>query len=223
MSEAATETMDDKKEDVALDAKTPFREKIPYQALLLGGFALAASTLLASSNEATKDAIAERLREDLLASLGEVVPPKTYSNDLLEDIITLPRKDGTPATIYRGQKDGEVTALAYGMVGQGYAGAISVIMGVDAHGEIMGVRVLSHAETPGLGDKIEIAKDNWITKFTGLSFDNLAPEKWKVKKDGGVFDQFSGATITPRAVVDAVTDGLNFYKQNKAKLLEVEK
>ncbi|NVK18842.1 MAG: electron transport complex subunit RsxG [Methylocystaceae bacterium] len=227
MSDDVKENEDVKKEETedtkAEAPKISFREKIPYQAILLGGFALAASTLLATGNESTQAAIAERLREDLLSSLEEVVPQKTHSNDLLEDIITLPRADGTEATIYRGQKNGQVTALAYGMVGQGYAGAISVIMGVDATGEILGVRVLSHAETPGLGDKIEVAKNNWITKFTGLSFDNLVPEKWKVKKDGGHFDQFSGATITPRAVVSAVTKGLNFYKDNKEKLLEVKK
>jgi len=217
---------EDKKEDVPADeapSKPSFREKIPYQAILLGGFALAASTMLATGNESTKEDIAQRLREDLLASLEQVVPPKNHTNDLLQDVITLPRKDGTIATIYRGSKDGAVSALAYGMTGQGYAGAINVIMGVDASGQVLGVRVLSHAETPGLGDKIEINKDNWITKFTGLSFDNLIPEKWKVKKDGGVFDQFSGATITPRAVVKAVTTGLEFYKDNKDKLLEAPK
>jgi Na+-translocating ferredoxin:NAD+ oxidoreductase subunit G len=202
--------------------KSLFREKILYQALLLGGLALAASTLLATGNENTKEEIAKRVQEDLLASLEQVVPARVHDNDLLKDMIVLPRQDGTAATIYRGMKDGKVSALAYGMSGQGYGGSLSIIMGMDQTGEILGVRVLSHSETPGLGDKIEATKDTWVTKFTGLSFDNLVPEKWKVKKDGGHFDQFSGATITPRAVVKAVTTGLEFFQKNKAVLLKKE-
>ena len=217
------EAVEEMQEDVVEDQpKSSFREKITYQAILLGVFALAASTLLATSNESTKDAIAERMKEDLLASLEQVVPASSHTNDLLKDVMTLPRKDGSETTIYRGKKDGQVTALAYGIVGYGYAGAISVIMGVDKNGEILGVRVLSHAETPGLGDKVEKAKSNWIESFVGKSFANLTPDKWKVKKDGGVFDQFSGATITPRAVVSAVKKGMDFFQANKDKLLEVK-
>ncbi len=202
--------------------KTPFKEKIPYQALLLGVFALAASTLLATGNETTRKEIAARLNEDLRASLAEVMPAKTYENDILKDALTMVGPDGFETTIYKGLKNGQVSSLAYGTTGQGYAGAINVIMGVNSEGEILGVRVLSHAETPGLGDKVETAKSNWVDAFNGLSFSKLVPEKWKVKKDGGVFDQFSGATITPRAVVKAVTKGLEFFKEHKAKLLEVK-
>jgi Na+-translocating ferredoxin:NAD+ oxidoreductase subunit G len=80
------------------------------------------------------------------------------------------------------------------------------------------VRVLKHAETPGLGDKIEVKKDNWIKSFDGKSLGDPAPEKWGVKKDSGIFDQFAGATITPRAVVKAVKGGLEFFAAHKSEI-----
>ena len=96
------------------------------------------------------------------------------------------------------------------------------MMSVSRDGSIMGVRVIAHAETPGLGDKIEVAKDAWIRTFSGLSLDNQTTQQWAVKKDGGAFDQFSGATITPRAVVHAVHQGLNYFKTHRAEILELE-
>ncbi len=104
-----------------------------------------------------------------------------------------------------------------------HAGEISLIMGVNNKGEVLGVRVLSHAETPGLGDRIEVEKDDWIFSFNNLSFKKLAKNKWKVKKDGGEFDQFSGATITPRAVVKAIKEGLIMFNQHQHELLTIEK
>ena len=92
-------------------------------------------------------------------------------------------------------------------------------MGLDSNGEILGVRVISHTETPGLGDKIEIKKSKWILSFNGKSLDNVTYSEWNVKKDGGIFDQFSGATITPRKVVLAIKRGLEFYKSHREELL----
>jgi electron transport complex protein RnfG len=106
------------------------------------------------------------------------------------------------------------------MIGHGYAGNIVCVMGVSNEGKILGVRVIKHAETPGLGDKIEPAKSNWIHSFEGKWLGEPPVEKWGVKKDGGVFDQFAGATITPRGVVKAVKQGLEFFEQNRAALLD---
>ena len=92
-------------------------------------------------------------------------------------------------------------------------------MGIDKNGEILGVRVIAHIETPGLGDKIEISKSQWVLSFNGKSLNNLTVEEWAVKKDGGVFDQFSGATITPRKVVQAIRRGLTFFQDHQAELL----
>ena len=196
-----------------------YRKRVGYQAMLLGGFSTLATALLVAGNLATKDVIAERQREDLLDSLAQVVPHEHYDNDLLAHPLEIPADAGKPVTVYRGTLGSDVNALAYEVSGQGYAGEIRLILGLDAEGQILGVRVLSHAETPGLGDKIEVAKDNWMLEFNGLSLGNPPAAEWGVKKDGGRFDQFSGATITPRAVVQAIKGGLDFYQTHRTELL----
>lgn len=191
-----------------------------FQALLLGLFATLAAAILALGNAGTADAIRQRLAEDLQASLRQVVPAGLHDNDLLADVVALPGGDGKPLTVYRARREGVVTAVAFQVVGQGYGGPITSIIGVASDGELLGVRVLQHLETPGLGDKIEEKKDDWILGFAGLSLGDPPKDKWKVKKDGGRFDQFSGATITPRAVVVAVRQGLEFFAANRARLLD---
>jgi Na+-translocating ferredoxin:NAD+ oxidoreductase subunit G len=94
------------------------------------------------------------------------------------------------------------------------------MMGVDGDGKLLGVRVIKHSETPGLGDKIEPAKGEWIHSFEGKFLGGPPAEKFAVKKDGGVFDQFAGATITPRAVVKSVKGGLLFFAKEKGRLLD---
>ena len=199
--------------------KPDFRKRIGYQAILLGGFSTLATALLVAGNLVTRDAILERQQEDLQSSLSQVVPAARYDNNLLENPLHLSGPQGEPLTVYRGTEGMQVSALAYEISGQGYAGEIRLIMGLDAEGDVLGVRVLSHAETPGLGDKIEMAKSNWILGFNGLSLGHPPAEQWKVKKDGGRFDQFSGATISPRAVVKAIKGGLDFFQQHKTELL----
>ena len=95
------------------------------------------------------------------------------------------------------------------------------MLGIVADGRVLGVRALSHKETPGLGDKIDVKKGDWILQFAGLALGQPPAEKWKVKKDGGQFDQFTGATITPRGVVTAIRHGLEFFAAHQAQLLEV--
>jgi len=195
-----------------------YRKRSGYQAGLLGGFATLAAVLLVISNMITKDAIGERQREDLLASLSQVIPSELHDNDLLADTLTIKAGD-QQRVIYRASRDNVITAVAYQITGYGYAGAIELLLGLNDKGELLGVRVLSHAETPGLGDKIEPEKSNWIFGFNGLSLDNTPDKDWAVKKDGGRFDQFSGATITPRGVVKAIKEGLEFFREHKGQLL----
>jgi electron transport complex protein RnfG len=197
-----------------------FQNRVGYHAGLLGGFATLAAALLVIGNITTRDPIAERKAEDMRASLGQVIRPGLYDNNLLDDLITVQDND-QKVDIYRAMKDGKVTAVAYRVYGYGYAGEIVLMIGVDTGGTILGVRVLSHAETPGLGDKIETAKSDWIFSFNSLSLDNTHDAMWAVKKDGGRFDQFSGATITPRAVVKAVKAGLVFFHKHKETLVLV--
>jgi electron transport complex protein RnfG len=196
-----------------------YRKRVGYQAVLLGGFSTLATALLVAGNIATKDDIKARQKEDLLNSLNQVVPAEYYDSDLLDQPLSIPDSKGDNLTIYRGLQGMQVKALAWEVVGKGYAGDIRLIMGINAKGEVLGVRVLSHAETPGLGDKIEVAKDDWILSFNDQSLKNTSSQEWHVKKDGGKFDQFSGATITPRAVVTAVHQGLVFFEQHTDELL----
>ncbi|HYQ72421.1 MAG TPA: electron transport complex subunit RsxG [Gammaproteobacteria bacterium] len=196
-----------------------YRQWISYQALLLGGFSTLATALLVAGNLATRDAIEARHRDDLQASLSQVIPASAHDNDLLENPLSLAGPEGKTLTVYRGTRRSQVSALAWEISGQGYAGEIRLLLGLDTDGRILGVRVLSHAETPGLGDRIEVEKDDWILEFDGLSLGNPPRSQWKVKKDGGRFDAFSGATITPRAVVQSITAGLAFFERHQGELL----
>ena len=188
--------------------------------LILGVFCLGFGLLLAVTNSVTANDITARALEDKLNSLSQVIPDSIHDNNLVKDSITMKNDRDKEITVYRATKDGKITGLAYEIYGSGYAGEIKLMMGVDAQGKILGVRVLAHKETPGLGDKIETKKTDWILHFTDLSLGNPPLDKWKVKKDGGQFDQFAGATITPRGVVRAIKEGLEFYDAHKAQMLE---
>lgn len=185
-------------------------------AVVLGGFSLAAAGLLAGGNMFTAEEIRLRAVEDLQASLTQVIPAAIHDNNPVADAASVEGRK-----VYRALKAGKVTGVAFESSANGYAGEIRVILGVDAEGRILGVRVVKHAETPGLGDKIEVAKSDWITRFTGLFLGDPPEDKWAVKKDGGPFDQFAGATITPRATVNAIRDGLRFFAAHKTEMLEV--
>jgi len=189
--------------------------------LVLGAFCLGFGVVLAYSDHITANDIAARALEDRLNSLAEVIPHELHDNNLVEDAISMKNERDKEITVYRATKDGKVTALAYEIYGVGYAGQIRLMMGIDAEGKILGVRVLAHKETPGLGDKMEVKKNHWILEFDGLSLGNPPAEKWKVKKDGGQFDQWTGATITPRGVVDAIRRGLELFAANKAQMMNM--
>lgn len=193
--------------------------RLGYQTALLGGVALISSVLLGLAAMLTGPHIEAAMAEDLKKSLVQVLPG-THDNDLLADTVSVLGADGRPVTVYRARREGRVEAVVFQVVGQGYGGAIVCLMGVDREGVIQGVRVLRHAETPGLGDKIEATKADWIHAFFGRSLTNPAPAGWAVKKDGGQFDQFAGATITPRAVVRAVKGGLELFARERARMLD---
>lgn len=195
-----------------------FRNGLIFPSLVLGCIALIAAATLSGGDFLTKDAIRQRQAEDLKASINQVMPSDMYDNKLLDDTVTIPNASGELVLVYRAWRGNTPAGVVFQETEPGYAGDILIIMGVAVDGTLMGVRVLSHAETPGLGDRIEEAKDNWIFGFEGLSLDNPPPEAWSVKKDGGYFDQFSGATITPRKVVKAVKRGLEFFAANRNQL-----
>ena len=188
-------------------------------ALVLGGFSLAATLLLAVAYGLTKVPIEQSALEDLRHSLEQVIPATIHDNNPAADTLQL-HINGAPLQVYRARQASHVTGVAFEVSRKGYSGDIRVLLGIDAHGKLLGVRVLKHTETPGLGDKIEVSRSDWITRFTGLSLGNPPEAQWAVKKDGGPFDQFAGATITPRAVVNAITDGLRLFAAHRTTLLE---
>jgi H+/Na+-translocating ferredoxin:NAD+ oxidoreductase subunit G len=194
------------------------RSKLSYQGILLGAAALVTSGALALASRITDSEIQAAQAADLKQSLTQVLPGQ-YDNDLLKDTVQLPGPDGD-LTVYRARREGKVDAVVFQVQSRGYAGPVICMMGVDRDGHILGVRVLKHSETPGLGDKVETAKSDWIHAFEHKFLGDPPADKWAVKKDGGVFDQFSGATITPRAVVKAVKGGLDFFAREKPLLLD---
>lgn len=194
--------------------------------LLLGLFGVIGAGLVGLSYEGTAERIARNEREALLQQLQVMVPAQQIDNDMLNDVIDVsaPAELGAPKTrVYRARHAGAPVAAVFSpVVTQGYSGSIRLIVAVRYDGNLAGVRVLTHHETPGLGDKIEIERTDWIRAFDGKSLTDPAPSGWKVKRDGGVFDQFTGATITPRAIVRGVKASLDYFVANKTRLFEPE-
>lgn len=192
------------------------KENTLYQPLLLGVVALLASASLAWAASATRDAISAAEAKDLRDSLAQVLPDNFADNDLLADSAQVEVEGGKSLTVYRARQGESTKGAVFKVSGKGYGGEIAILMAVDRDGKTLGVRVLKHTETPGLGDKIEASKADWIKSFDGKS---LETARWAVKKDGGDFDQFAGATITPRAVVNAVKGGLETFASHRLAIL----
>ncbi len=204
-------------------------KSIRFNSIALGLFALVTAALLATTNLGTKDRIAEAKREVAKRALLEIVPLERHNNDLLVDTLDIPPTYWPTLGIENGQvniarKGDELVAVIIPAVApDGYNGDIQMIVGINVDGTVAGARVISHRETPGLGDKIDLKKNDWMLGFNGKSLTNPKPEGWKVKKDKGAFDQFTGATITPRAVVQQVLKTLQYYKEDRKRLLKVAK
>ncbi len=192
---------------------------------ILAGFAILGAGLVGVTYETTKEQIAANEREFLLRSLHELIPSDTQDNDMYADAIAVKSQEWLgakgPVMIYRARKAGEpIAAVIAAQAPDGYSGVIKLLVAINHSGELAGVRVVSHKETPGLGDAIEISRSNWITQFDGKSLSNPEKQGWKVKKDGGEFDQLTGATITPRAIVKATYKALVYFRANRDNLFD---
>lgn len=203
----------------------PLSQNMLRAAGLLGLFVVVSVSILVAVNTFTQPKIAEVERQVMLNTLNQVMPPQYYNNNLIEDMtwVTAPEALGTtqPMPIYRARLNGEPAGLVIETIApDGYSGNIHILVGVFADGRIAGVRVLSHRETPGLGDKIELRKDNWILSFDGRELTAANAGSWALKRDRGDFDQFTGATITPRAVINAVRNTLAYVNQEGVRLYE---
>jgi len=198
------------------------RDAIQKNALVLAGFAIACTTLVGLVHWSTKDTIAAQQQFQLIERLAQVIPKETHNNDIANSCFLVTAEElgsSLPQSAYVALKDGQPVALAITSTApDGYSGNINMLVGISVNGTISGVRVLSHKETPGLGDKVELRKDNWILSFNDKEIIEESDPRWAVRKDGGIFDQFTGATITPRAVVKAVHRTLTYFNNNK-KLL----
>lgn len=194
-------------------------------ALVLAGVLVALTALLVWLASATRERIATNQQSGVATGLSALMPPNSYDNDLLADTIYVTAPDflGTnrPVVIYRARKDGQpVAAIVRPIAPDGYRGPIELLVAIAYDGSLIGVQVLRHNETPGLGDAFENREADWLEAFRGLSLMKPPQQRWTVRRDGGDFDAFTGATITPRAIVKAVRRSLEFYHANRDRLFE---
>ncbi|WP_211829424.1 electron transport complex subunit RsxG [Kistimonas asteriae] len=190
---------------------------ISKNSLTLGLFAVLTTGLVALTWYATRDQITSQVRASEEKALHEVLPLSAFDNSLLDTRVILPEPERLgpyvqPPEAYIAFQNDKPSAIILPVVApDGYSGRINLLVGIYADGRISGVRVITHKETPGLGDSIDTRISDWILGFNGKSINHPAGEGWAVRKDGGEFDQFTGATITPRAVVAAVRRSLDYF------------
>ena len=196
------------------DSSLSFRQRPSYQGLLLGSICGLVGLLLVLANQKTQPLIEHHISQDILIMLNEVIVKGSYDNNPLaeQQVIADSRFFSAPVSIMLAKRGEQLTGVALLLTEPGWGGDIQFIMGINANGEVTGVRVISHQETPGLADKIDIEKDSWVQGFDGKSLTNPDSRGWAVKKDGGDFDQFTGATITPRSMVHGIHQGLLLFQ-----------
>ncbi|WP_455235366.1 electron transport complex subunit RsxG [Thiogranum longum] len=198
---------------------------VVISAVFLFLFAITGSGMVAFVFDSTRQQIAENQRKALLKSLNELVPAERYDNDIFNDILYVRNAEllgtGAAVPVYRARKGGwPIAAVVAPTAPDGYNGNIRLLVAINVDGNLAGVRVVDHHETPGLGDGIEAERSDWIRGFAGKSLNNPTKKGWRVERDGGEFDQFTGATITPRAVVKAVYKALLYFKSHRHELFE---
>jgi electron transport complex protein RnfG len=204
-----------------------FRLPIQKNSQILAIFAIVCTAIVGLVNELTKDEIKAQEQRQLLNTLHSIIEPSRYNNDITQDCVSLSSPllgnsatDKNLQTAYIARQNNQAIAIAMTSTApDGYNGNIELIIAINMDNSVSGVRVLRHQETPGLGDKVEFRKSNWINTFTGKKLLSENDSRWAVIKDNGIFDQFTGATITPRAVVKAVKKTLLYFKDNKHSLL----
>ena len=192
--------------------------------VILFAFALIATALLVFTFTRTEPTIERSKQAEKLALLSQVLPPALYDNDLLASQRAVPPDEllGTrhDSAMWIARRGDTITAVVLEAIApDGYSGNIALLIGIDVDGNVTGVRVTAHRETPGLGDYIVRSKSPWIEQFVGKSLVSPETKRWKVVKDGGQFDARAGATITPRAVVKAVRGALDYFARHRAALV----
>ncbi|ROT98328.1 electron transport complex subunit RsxG [Marinobacter sp. R17] len=199
-------------------------QSITRNAIGLALFAVITAGTIAVTHAFTSDRIQDQIREAEAGALLQIIPEDQHTNDLLAATQPVGPDEqlglSETLSVHIARKNGKVTGVILPAVTHnGYSGDIHLLVGIGADGRILGVRVTQHHETPGLGDKVETKKTSWVYSFNGKSLENTSRSEWAVAKDGGQFDQFTGATITPRAVVDAVHNALLYFQAHRDTLL----
>ncbi len=198
-------------------------QSIRRSAIGLGLFAIITGGTIAVTQVMTEARIDQQVARAEARALFEIIPEQQHDNDMLADAFQLPadpeRGFNQPFTAWKATLQGQPVGLILPVTApDGYSGDIKLLVGIDPAGEVLGVRITSHKETPGLGDKVERKKSDWVLDFNGRALDNPAAEGWTVVKNGGVFDQFTGATITPRAVTKAVHKALLYFRNHQSDI-----
>ena len=198
-------------------------KKVSITATAMIIFSLLASTALSISYFVTKTPIEESDAKAKRTFLNQVIPSNLYDNNLVKDTISVEPSpligNKKNIDVYRAKKNNQVIAVIIETIApDGYSGEIKTLVGIDQEDKILGVRVIIHKETPGLGDYIEIEKSQWIKNFDLKSLGKMTEKEWAVKKDDGSFDYVSGATITSRAVIKSTYKSLLYVKENKKRL-----
>ncbi|MBF0750970.1 MULTISPECIES: electron transport complex subunit RsxG [Pasteurellaceae] len=192
-------------------------------AWILGLVALICTAISSGIFYLTKGKIDETMAAQQRNLLLQVIPHNYFDNNLVESAV-IPQNENFKGIqkIYFAKKEQKISAYAYETTApDGYSGDIRLLVGLTPAGEVLGVRVIEHHETPGLGDKIELRISNWILSFNHNPINETNLNDWAVKKDGGKFDQFSGATITPRAIVNQVKRSALVMLNNQAELQQL--
>lgn len=209
--------------DVGGDPRAPATGAVARSTISLALIGAALAVALFALAQMTSSRIARNQQSWLRQPLYALLEPGSYDNDLLADAVKIAAPDllGTesPATIYRARLRGEpVAAVIHTVAPDGYRGPIELLVAIAWDGTLLGVQVVRHNETPGLGDAFETRDADWLKAFRGLSLSHPPQNRWTVRKDGGDFDAFTGATITPRAIVKAVRRALEFYGSQRDRL-----
>ena len=194
-----------------------------YGGILLAVLAAICTSLVAMTHRYTKPLIIANEQAYLEQSLKPVLGGIEYTESLDRSVVTIPPPHDLPgngpATVYRIYADGAAAAALFVVTARdGFHGPIELLIGVKIDGTVTSVRVLKHQETPGLGDYIEADKSDWIQQFNGTSLAAPDRSQWLIKRDGGVFDQLTGASITPRAVIKAIRQTLLYFETQQEAL-----
>lgn len=196
------------------------RQRASWQAVLsLCGFAALVGLVVGVAWDSTRERIADNQAKRVLAELSAILPATLYDNEVHRDVITLKLPGDEARQIWRARRGGEpVAAVLTSLAPDGYSGQIRLLVAITTDGQVLGVRVASHSETPGIGDAIEAHKSTWIGTFAGRSLTDPAENRWRLHKDGGDFDAISGATVSSRAVVAATRRTMQYFRLHREEI-----